>query len=274
MKLKTGGILATAVVVAALAGCGGGGGGGGSPTVSGVAPPEVHQRSTDAAQLLSQAIDAGSCRKFTPLVLTTARAPGLRPGAPATASECGSSGTARVRKLGGFKLANTDTFGTAALAEGSIPPIAGRTTGDLVLILDSDGTYRYAAAVAAGSQIGKPPIHDAAFDSAASAFIEALRAGNCAQLYRYSTPTGSLLGSFNGSKSALCKALLHPGTLRPKLRADPTLQPVRLGSTPNFAFYGLSTRKAYYTMFLYWKPAPGHSSASMYDYYLNIQPQR
>ena len=249
-----------------LSGCGSSGGGS-HPAVKGSLKKTVEQ--------LNRATSKQSCRDYATVLATTRRPRGVKPGSPPTAAECKDYSDVLARSLRGVRFTQAQAFGPAALAEG-VGPSQGRYSSTLaIFVRDWDGRYRLNFSIVGDPQLRTKPQRGTNFGAQANGFVRAVRAKDCKQLLAHVVP-GSLTNGTPAS-TATCRNVFGGKNLAPQLAADAKAKAVKFGETRNFGFYGLDTKRNYYTLIIATQPtdqprAPGSPAAGVFDYEPNKQP--
>jgi len=268
-------VLAAAALALGTAGCGGG-----KDTkqpAHGEKPgPAAKQRLSATTPDFNRAIASQSCRLYAPLALTYTRPQAAQPGSPpiASAKECDNYRQLLSRNLKGVKFEQAQEFGSAGLMEGPGPKVGKYTNHTGVFVLDWDGKYRFYLTNSADPQIGSKPKPGTDYQKTAEAFVKAVRDKDCAAFQRVTNPYG---GFYRGVKSAqaACTAVFNGRFLAPQLKADPSAKPVKLGETLDFGFYGIPTKRNYYTVIMSTRPDAatpqfkGRDKALVFDYFPN-----
>jgi hypothetical protein len=249
-----------------LSACGSSGGGS-YPAIKGSLKKTVEQ--------LNRAVSKQSCRDYATVLATARRPRGVKPGAPPTAAECKDYAEVLARSLRGVRFRQAQSFGTAALAEG-VGPSQGRYSSTLaIFVRDWDGRYRLDFSIVGDPQLKTKPKRGTNFGAQAGGFVRAVRNKDCKQLMQHVVP-GSLTNGTPPSP-AICRSVFGGKNLAPQLAADVKAKPVKFGETHDFGFYGLATKKNYYTLILATQPtdqprAPGSPPSGVFDYQANKQP--
>jgi hypothetical protein len=232
----------------AFAGCGGDSQGGGEPAGDAVAQPEPAQPIETMVEPLNAAVDAGSCEQYVELVTSLARE-GNEAGGPPRPGECAVAEKGPLRLLEGARFEDSAEFGTGAIIEGTLG--AGDEARPVVTlwVVDRDGRFRVSYAADGAPQLGTEPAPDARPEEAADGFLEAIRAGDCEALKPLLNPDGRLVTTTGGVEAA-CDAVIDGALFAPALKATPGAEPEPLGATVNYAFFGVPTRDAYFTLLL------------------------
>jgi hypothetical protein len=129
--------------------------------------------------------------------------------------------------------APSEDFGSAAITDVVITPPGGKAESQIVVwALDADNSLRMTLIGASPPQVGTRSGSEKQFDEAAAAFMAALRGNDCP----------ALRSAFDHEKNVLvikqpCVLLTTP--LAAGIRSNPSIKPVALGKTRNFAFYAL-----------------------------------
>jgi hypothetical protein len=235
-------IMATAVL--ALAGCGGGG----DDDDGVVEAPEVNKPLSAQVDPVNTAIADQSCKEFLRLDLTSIRETGTTPGAPPTKAECDFVAESELLPtLKGIKFTKAVEYGTAGLMESrdTLPNTPAGTPTYSFWLLDADGQFRYVGLQAADPQFGKKPPADNNADENAQAFVESIKRGKCDP--SLVNPRGGLAGQLGGPKKA-CEALDEGEIFAPAVKATPEPEVEKMGESLDFVFYGLATKRGYFTI--------------------------
>jgi hypothetical protein len=215
------------------------------------------------------------CRAFARFAHSAVRPPGRGVDDPPDAAECRSLGQAYTR-LAGFEAERTKVFGSAAIVE-------GQRDGQLMVlvwVVDVDGRWKQVQATppSTGPQINVPAQAETndRFGRSARAFTAAMRAGDCPAVFRLLNPASPFLESPAEDARSFCprfqRSFRTPERLAGQLVQAPDAEPVDLGGTSDFHFYGLDTgRDRHWTLILNTQPAAlppaGHADHSVLDYY-------
>ena len=271
-------VLAGALFLGA-AGCGGGDDDQGDKPAKGEkAAPAAKQPLSAELPQFNRAIASQSCALYAPLALTYTRPLSAQPGSPPVVKdkECDHYRQLLSQNLRGVKFAKAQDFGTAALAEGPGPKAGAYTNHTGVFVLDWDGRYRFYLINSIAPQIGSKPKPGTDYQQTAETFVKAVRDRDCAAFRRVTNPAG---GFYRGVKSQqeACNAVFNGRFLAPQLKADKSAKPVKLGETLDFAFYGIPTKRNYYTMILTTRPDDataqfnGRDKVLVFDYFPNYK---
>jgi hypothetical protein len=241
---------------------------------SGGSHPEITGSLKQQAEQLDHAASKQSCRDYAAVLATVRRPRGIKPGGAPSAAECKDYAVA-LASLRGVRFTQAQAFGTAALVEGTRPAQGHFSTALAVFVRDWDGHYRLNFSLVGEPQLRTKPRRGIDFGAQADGFVRAVRTKDCGQLLRY-VVAGSLTNSAAPSP-AICRDVFGGKNLAPQLAADPSAKPVKFGQTHDFAFYGLETKRNYYTLILTTRPADqpksaGAPPAGVYDYQPNKRP--
>jgi hypothetical protein len=241
------------------------------------AQPQVKQPVEAMLPEFNKAIAAQSCQAYAPYALTFTRPAAAQPGAPAIVKdECARYKALLAHNLRNVKFTQARQFGTIALAQGPGPRLSGYTNHTAVFVLDWDGKYRFFLTNASDPQIGSSPKAGTDFAGSVNTFVKAVRDGDCAAFQRVTYPNaGPNLGV---KPEAACKQVFTGKNLAPQLRADPSAKPVKLGETLDFGFYGVATKKNFYTFIVNTRPVDagpewkGKAKTVVVDYFPGYTP--
>lgn len=263
--------LVLAATVALIAGCGGGGGGGGL-----VKQPKATQPIAGAEAAYNKAVKDQSCDEVMRITFSQLREKGI-PGGPATAAEC----THAKRQLHiekGRTYTKAATYGTAAILQGAPVknPPKGAPKGvpvvpQALFVLDRDGKYRFIVSAVDKTQIGvKPSAGAVDHGKNARAVIAAVRAKDCKKLVPLIHPGAvQVLGGTGATPQKYCDSYVHGKIFSPAIQATKDAKPVLMGQTRDFAFYGVSTKKGYFTMVMITPPGTSDKPPLMFGIFLN-----
>jgi hypothetical protein len=224
----------------------------------------------------NQAVASQKCAQFVPLVLSAVRNPGAKPGGPPVEDECRALNQT-LEQNKGVKLEKSDEFGTAGIAEGPGPKQGPYSTYPAIFIVDWDGEYRFLTVGPADPQLGTKPKASTDFQGTADAFVKAVRDRNCDQFLKYVAPGSSFFRGAKNDRDA-CQAVFRGKNLAPQLAADKEAKPEKLGETLDLGFFGIATKKNYYTLIVTTKPRDGgpelqrRPEALVLDYVPNYRP--
>jgi hypothetical protein len=211
--------------------------------------------------LLNKAIKDQSCAEFAAIDFSQGRE-NTTPGAPPTGSECKFMNQA-LKTSKDLTFTHGTEYGTAAIMEGPAPANApknapGKVVSFALFLLDRDGKYRFIFAHPDIEQIGTKP--NAGADDGgknAQAFVDGVRAGDCNKVGPLIHPAGSIAHGFHNAAEA-CKALVGGKVFAPAVKETPSVKAVQLGATRDYQFFGVATRKTYFTLVM--ATPPGTSS--------------
>jgi hypothetical protein len=217
----------------------------------------------------NKAVKDQSCAEFAPLTFSQVR-PISTPGAQPSAQECKSTKTVLARSKQ-FHLTKGAEYGTGALAEGPAPAAiakkvpGGKATVQVLFMLDRDGKFRDLGFNADRPQIGTKP-NSGANDNGknAQAIVDAIRAGDCKKLVPLIHPGGTLVQGF-GSPQKACNGLAHGKIMAPALRETPNPKATYLGGTRDWQFFGVATKKTYFTLAMATPPGTSSKPPLLYD---------
>ena len=72
-----------------------------------------------------------------------------------------------------------------------------------------------------------------------------------------------------GSQMAACKALVNGRIFAPSLRATKNAKAKLLGATRDIHFYGVSTKKTYFTLIMVTPPGTSNGAPLLFDLFAN-----
>jgi hypothetical protein len=251
--------------VIAVAGCGGSSKSDNTNTTTSggvVAQPKPTQPISAVVPLLNKALADQSCAEFAPIDFSQGRQD-TTPGAPPSGTECKFMNQA-LKGSKELKFTHGAEYGTGAIVEGPAPASAakkvpGNARSFALFLLDRDGHYRFISSNIDVEQIGTKP-NAGANDGGknAQALIDSIRAGDCKKFVPLVHPAGSAVHSAGGDPKAVCQAFVKGHIFAPALRETPNPKAVLLGATRDFQFYGVATKKTYFTLVMV--TPPGTSS--------------
>ncbi len=244
-------MLRAGVAMSAVAGLATGCGAGGTTSV---AQPKPVEPASAVIPRMNKAIADQSCAELAPLVIWRNRLT-YRPGAPLVRGECPSL-DGMLQFMRGGRFVSSATYGTAAVLEGrQMTREKGRAHARTllgVLVLDRDRRFRLESSGAlprlvranrgAGRRFG---------DHNVRAILVAVRTKDCRELSPLIDAAVSPLARVgNGRQSAgtACKRMVNGKIFAPSLAASPHARAILLGQTPEHVFYGVSTRRSYFTI--------------------------
>ena len=257
--------LCCAVIALAATGCGSSKSDTNTNTTSSgggvVQQPKPKEPASAVIAPLNKAFKDQSCAEFAVLDFSQGRQD-TTPGAPPTGSECKFMNQA-LKNSKQLRFTHGAEYGTAALLEGAAPAaiakkIPGKAAGFALLMLDRDGKYRFVLSNVDREQIGTKP--NAGADDGgknAQAFVDGVRAGDCKTVAPLIHPNGSLAHGYKNANE-VCKALVGGHVFAPALKETTNPKAVLLGATRDWQFYGVATKKTYFTLAM--ATPPGTSS--------------
>lgn len=248
-------LLPPVAAVLLVAGCGGGGGHPGTSARTAPSPapvdstPKAKEPLSVAAKRLEAALPRRDCKVLIKLMLLSIQRHST-PGAPPTSGECAYIRHEVRNDLRGFHLTKSREFGPAGFTEGTGTNAPRGAVVGVVWLLDSDLSWKAAFQAIFRPQIGVAPSMAARADANARRAVDALRTGNCTELWRVLNPASRFVGQANGNRGKFCRTL--PPTYRLKssafaqIKADgaPVLEP--LGRTRDFSFYAIRLKNGRY----------------------------
>jgi hypothetical protein len=257
--------LCAAVTALAATGCGSSKSNDNTNTTSSgggvVQQPKPKQPASAVIAPLNKAIKDQSCKEFAAIDFSQSRQD-TTPGAPPAGNECKFFKLA-LKNSRQLRFKRAAEYGTAALVDGPAPAaiakkIPGKAAGFALLLLDRDGKFRFIISNVDRVQIGTKP-NSGADDGGknAQAFVDGVRAGDCKKVAPLIHPNGSLAHGFK-SAAAVCKALVGGHVFAPAVKETPDAKAVSLGATRDLQFYGVATKKTYFTLVM--ATPPGTSS--------------
>ena len=157
---------------------------------------------------------------------------------------CGST----LGKLGGTRFTESAEFGSAAIAEA--PASEGDVKATAVFVL-YDSRYRFLLSTGPGErQVGTDATAAAAAENNVATFVNGVIDGDCDKIVPVLNPEATLASSFDGDLQFGCESVVQGVLFAPSLKETPGARPEPLGQTRDFAFYGISTKGAYFTIVL------------------------
>lgn len=258
--------LCCAVTAIAVTGCGS------SKSSSGggvVQQPKPKEPISAVVPKLNKAIKDQDCAQFAALDFSQTRQ-NTTPGGPPIGSECRFFKQA-LKGSKGLAFTHGAEYGTGALVEGPAPPklakkAPGRAVALAILVLDRDGKFRFLEDRVDLAQIGTKPAAGADDGGKnAQAVVDAIRAGDCKKLVPLIHPSGSAAHSAGGSVQKTCTALVKGHVFAPALRETKSPKAVSLGATRDYQFYGVATKKTYFTLIMVTPPGTSSKPPLLYD---------
>jgi hypothetical protein len=218
----------------------------------------------------NKAVKDQSCAEFAVIDFSQFRQPGLAPGARPTAQECKVINR-NLAKSKQFHLTNSAEYGTAALVEGPAPAAiakkvpGGKATVQSLWLIDRDGKFRVIGYNIDRPQIGTKPNAGATDNGKnAQAVVDAIKAGDCKKLVPLIHPKGQLVQGF-GSQQKACDGLAHGKIFAPALRETASPKAVYMGGTRDWQFYGVATKKTYFTLIMATPPGTSSKPPLLYE---------
>lgn len=191
-----------------------------------------------------RAFAENSCKRLEPLMFSIIR--GRPAGSPASAEECRGQGpeTARLARLISLPILATRQYGTAALMEA--PGTHGAEKDYTIWVLDSDGRFHFTVIQANDDpQFGTPPNRDRARRVAGN-LVRAVEQHDCKALLALLDDSSRLV--VERKPKEICQSVLDGRYFAPALHATPKPALEVIGGTKTFAFVGVPTENAYFTI--------------------------
>lgn len=147
------------------------------------------------------------------------------------------------------RFTEVQEYGTAAVAE---DPGPGGAVDSVALFVLYDSRFRFLLTPGPGSdgQIGTKPPPDANAEANAEQFLEGVKEGDCTKVVPVLNPDATLAASFQGNLELGCQSVVDGVLFAPSLKETPGARLETLGQTKDFAFFGVATRSAYFTVIL------------------------
>jgi hypothetical protein len=238
-------VAATAAVLVGLVlGCGGSDDTAPAPhavATAATGAPEPREPLAAASKRLERALAHPECKPLAALLLhSIKRGVDVSPAAPPTAAECRYVVDGAAPKLAPFRVTRVTERGPAGVTEGVGTGESAGKTIDSIWALDADGSWKQLYSTVYSHQ-EKFPTATARYDDAAAAFVRAVRAKDCAAIWRLLQAGSRFVG---GDRSQFCAGMKT--TFREKrggfadIAANPPLQPRRLLLRHSVGLYGLS----------------------------------
>jgi hypothetical protein len=263
--------LCCAAAAIAVAGCGSSKKDTNTTSSSGgvVQEPKPTQPISAVVPLLNKAIKDQSCAEFAAIDFSLGRQ-NLTPGAPPVGNECKFFKRA-LKVIKPLRFTHGQEYGTAAILEGPAPAdtpknLPGKPVSLALFLLDRDGRYRFLVAHTDVEQIGTKP-SAAANDGGKNAqgVVDAIRSGDCKTGARLIHPGGSLAASYHGDTTAACKKLAGGKITAPSLKETQHPKAVLRGATRDYQFYGVATKKTYFTLLMATPPGTSDKPPLLFE---------
>jgi hypothetical protein len=256
--------LCCAVAAVAATGCGSSKSDTNTTSSSGgvIEQPKPTQPISAVPPLLNKALQDQSCAEFAAIDFSQSRQD-TTPGAPPIGTECKFFRKA-LQVSRPLKFTHGAEYGTGALIEGPAPAadakkIPGKAVSLALFVLDRDGHFRFIFSHTDIQQIGTRA-NAGANDNGknAQAVVDSIRAGDCNKLVPLIHPAGTVVQSARGNRKVVCQAFVKGHIFAPALRETKDPKAVLLGTTRDYQFYGVATKKTYFTLVM--ATPPGTSS--------------
>ena len=226
-----------------------------------VEQPKPKEPASAVIAPLNKALKDQSCAEFAAIDFSQSRQD-TTPGAPPVGNECKFFKQA-LKNSKDLRFTRAAEYGTGALLEGPAPAaiakkVPGKAAGFALLLLDRDGKFRFVVSNVDRVQIGTKP-NSGADDGGknAQAFVDGVKAGDCKTVAPLIHPNGSLAHGFKNANQ-VCKALVGGHVFAPAVKETADPKAVLLGATRDLQFYGVATKKTYFTLVM--ATPPGTSS--------------
>jgi hypothetical protein len=234
-----------------------------------VQQPKPTQPISAVVPLLNKAIKDQSCAEFAAIDFSLGRQT-LTPGAAPVGTECKFFKRA-LKTSKSLRYTHGQEYGTGAILEGPAPAkaptnIPGKPVSLALFLLDRDGHYRFLIDHVDVKQIGTKP-SAAANDGGknAQAVVDAVRAGDCKKGATVIHPGGTLAHSYHGNTTQACKALAGGKIFAPSLKETAHPKAVLLGATRDYQFYGVATKKTYFTLLMATPPGTSDKPPLLFE---------
>ena len=160
------------------------------------------------------------------------------------------------------KFTEAREYGTAAVAE---DPGTGGAPDSLAVFVLHDGRFRFLLTPGPGldRQIDTAPAPGANARANVETFLRGVREGDCSQIVPVLNRDATLAVSFQGDLELGCQSVVDGVLFAPSLAETPDARLDALGQTKDFAFFGISTRKAYFTIVLGTTPGDANGDVEM-----------
>ncbi len=162
------------------------------------------------------------------------------------------------------KLTEAQEYGTAAVAQ---DPGSGGAVDSVAVFVLYDSRFRFLLTPETGAdgQIGTNPPPGANARANAEEFLEGVKEGDCTKVVPVLNPDATLAASFQGDLDLGCQSVVDGVLFAPSLRETPGARLETLGQTKDFAFFGVATRNAYFTIILGTAPDGADSEMRVID---------
>ncbi len=225
-----------------------------------VSQPEPSESISTRIEVFNDAVADQDCERLAPLGHSLTR-PANEPGAPPSAEECRET-ESYISDLQGVQLDADAEFGTGAIAEGS-PPAGSDSRGTVtVWVVDRDGSYRLLLTADSKPQVDTEIADEAAVEEIAREFVDAVETDDCETIERILGPNGRLAAN---APEERCKAIVDGKLFAPALETTPDPELELLGGTRVFAFVGVPTADAYFTIVTGTRASQGRLEPTILD---------
>jgi hypothetical protein len=245
MVIGSAAFLATAALL--VPGCGGADNESTSDDTKSAAVAMPSPQTPVSAEVASfeRSFDKNGCTQFQPLRFSTIR--GRPAGSPATGAECRGRDfeRARLARLISLPILETRQFGTAALMEA--PGTNGGEKDYTIWVLDSDGRFHFTEIqLNADAQFGTRFTNRGQAKKVAEDLVRAVDRHDCKALLELFDDDSRLVVERDPKET--CQSVLDGRYFAPALDATPKPAIEVIDGTQTFAFVGVSTKDAYFTI--------------------------